>query len=246
MITLNFSGLKKYEDQPQTEPVSFKLSPAAKAKVKANAKSLKVPMSEFMRAAAITDEIFVVLDPQGSVAQGIIEANSSLTCLLREKKGREKAYPALISKLNGLFSILEKIFDELPDQDVEATSDTADTANAASAELKNASIQFYVSTTLKEHIDKKADSLAMEISQFLRIAALSEQPVYVLEKGHYIVRYLIEMYDLANDALLDQKLDNKYGQIIQRKIQDILDLFVEISKRLTNVNNIEGAADEED
>lgn len=148
--------------------------------------------------------------------------------------------------ISSILFLLEKIFDELPDQDVEATSDTADTANAASAELKNASIQFYVSTTLKEHIDKKADSLSMDTAQFLRIAALAEQPVYVLEKGHYIVRYLIEMYDLANDALLDQKLDNKYGQIIQRKIQDILDLFVKISKRLTNVNSIEGAADEED
>lgn len=242
MINLNFSGLMEYEDQPQTEPVSFKLSPAAKAKVKANAKSLNVPMSEFMRAAAITDEIFVVLDPSGFLAQGIIEAQSSLTCLLREKKGREKAYPALISKLNGLLSAMEKIYDELPD--LEATTDIAD--NAPSAELKSASIQFYVSTTLKERLDARADSLAMDTAQFLRIVALADQPVYVLEKGHYIVRYLIEMYDLANDALLDQKLDNKYGQIIQRKIQDILDLFVEISKRLTNVNNIEGAADEED
>lgn len=244
MITLNFSGLKDYEDQPQTEPVSFKLSPAAKAKVKANAKALKVHISEYMRAAVVTDEVFIVLNSSGSIAQGIIEAHSSLTCLLREQKGREKVYPALISKLNGIFSNMEKIFDELPDQDVKVTSDIAD--NTPPAELKSSSIQFYASIPLKDYIDKKADSLGMDTAQFLRISALAEQPVYVLEKGHYIARYLLELYDLATGALLDSKVDNKYGQVIQRKIQDILDLFVEISKRLTNVNNIEGAAEEED
>lgn len=169
---------------------------------------------------------------------------STVTCLLREQKGREKVYPALISKLNGIFSNMEKIFDELPDQDVKVTSDIAD--NTPPAELKSSSIQFYASIPLKDYIDKKADSLGMDTAQFLRISALAEQPVYVLEKGHYIARYLLELYDLATGALLDSKVDNKYGQVIQRKIQDILDLFVEISKRLTNVNNIEGAAEEED
>ena len=246
MITLNFSGLKDYEDQPQTEPVSFKLSPAAKAKVKANAKALKVHMSEYMRAAVVTDEVFIVLNSSGSIAQGIIEAHSSLTCLLREQKGLEKGYTSLITKLNRVYSDMEALINEMPEQSIEPTSDTADTANAASAEFKNASIQFYVSTTLKAHIDTKADSLAMDSAQFLRIVALTDQPVYVLEKGHYIARYLLELYDLATGALLDSKVDNKYGQVIQRKIQDILDLFVEISKRLTNVNNIEGAAEEED
>ena len=244
MINLNFSGLMEYEDQPQTEPVSFKLSPAAKAKVKANAKALKVHISEYMRAAVVTDEVFIVLNSSGSIAQGIIEAHSSLTCLLREQKGRETVYPALISKLNGIFSNMEKIFDELPDQDVKVTSDIAD--NTPPAELKSSSIQFYASIPLKDYIDKKADSLGMDTARFLRISALAEQPVYVLEKGHYIARYLLEMYDIINDAILNNSFDGKYDKVIQRKVEDIFNLFVEISLRLTNVNNIEGASDTEE
>ena len=244
MINLNFSGLMEYEDQPQTEPVSFKLSPAAKAKVKANAKALKVHISEYMRAAVVTDEVFIVLNSSGSIAQGIIEAHSSLTCLLREQKGRETVYPALISKLNGIFSNMEKIFDELPDQDVKVTSDIAD--NTPPAELKSSSIQFYASIPLKDYIDKKADSLGMDTAQFLRISALAEQPVYVLEKGHYIARYVLEMYDIINDAILNNSFDGKYDKVIQRKVEDIFNLFVEISLRLTNVNNIEGASDTEE
>lgn len=246
MINLNFSGLKEYEDQPQTEPVSFKLSPAAKAKVKANAKSLKVPMSEYMRAAVVTEGVFAVLNPCGSVAQGIIEAHSSLTCLIREKKGREKAYPLMITKLNRVYSEMETLCNEIPVQDVETTSVTDYTANDPSAELKNSQIQFYASKDLKEYLDKKADSLSMDKAQFLRIVALADQPVYVLEKGHYIARYLLEMYELINEALLYNNLDGKYDKVIQRKVEDTLDLFVKLSLRLTNVNLIEGTSDTEE
>lgn len=246
MIKLNFPGMKKYEAQPLTVPVSFKLGPSAKEKINEKATSLGIKMSEYLRTVSITDEIFIILNPSGSIAQGLIEAHSSLTCLLREKKGREKAYPLLITKLNRVYSDMEALFNEMPEQSIEPTPDTADTANAASAELKNASIQFYVSTTLKEHIDKKADSLFMDKAQFLRLVALAEQPVYVLEKGHYIARYLLEMNDIINDAILNNSFEGKYDKVIQRKVEDIFNLFVEISLRLTDVNNIEGASDTEE
>ena len=243
MITLNSSKMKEFEEQPQTEPVSFKICPSAKEKIKAKAKLLGIKVSEYMRNSSVKEEIFVILNPSGSIAQGIIEAHSSLNCLIREEKGQEKAYPLLINKLNRIFSDIEELLNELPEHSIK---DSHDADNAPSTELKSASVQFYVSKPLKEFIDSKADSLSLDTAQFLRIAALADQPVYVLEKGHYIARYLLEIYDLINEALLNNTLDGKYDKVIQRKVVDILDIFIDVSLRLTNVNNIEGSCEAED
>ncbi len=246
MIKINIEGLKKYDGQPMDISITFNLSPVAKETIKGKAKSFNMKISQFMRAATITDEVFVVLNPTSSIAQEIVEAHSSITCIIREKRRQEKAYSQLISRLNKAYSDMEALRNELPEYSVKSTYDTSDICNVASSELKSANIQFYVSKHLKEYIDEKAARLGMDVAQLLRISALTEHPVYILEKGDYISRYLIELYDKINEAILNDKLDSKFAKIIHRKVEDIYELFVEISLHLTNVNLIEGASDMEE
>ncbi len=109
---------------------------------------------------------------------------------------------------------------------------------------KSTTIQVRVSDEQKSLIGEKATANGMNISNYLRTIALSDQKTITLKEGTSIARLLVEVHKTLNSACANKVLSDEYTSILLTKIEKIWVLFDEISEKLTDIHSI--ADDEEE
>lgn len=173
MNILNFEIISEYNKLPLDTHIQFDLSKPSKEKIQKKAKNAGVNTSDYLRAAVLSEDIFVVLDKEGTIAQGLIETNDILKCSLREHKIVESVCNRLVFKLNDIFKKLDEISEQIKEMTYDInTFKTIESAKVNDSYQKSAHLQFKASSKLKSYIESKADGLGMSMSQLLRISAL--------------------------------------------------------------------------
>ena len=180
-----------------------------------------------MSCSVLDEVIFQVIDPSGDISKLLIEINDHLSCSLRESKMEQKQISTIIYKLNSAYDSLEKLIKLLPvTQYTDSFTVDNETIKNYSKEPKTAHIQFKVSEELKTFIEAKASTLEMSTSRFIRVAALANEPVFILGHGKYAVRHIIEIQDNIKKLGVNGIIDDKSLKILSGKAIDIFNIFI--------------------
>lgn len=246
MEKIDLTLLEKFKGQKNDIPVQLDISERGKITIKDLADAAKVDVSKYLRCCVLDEEIFQVIDPSGDISKLLIEINDHLSCSLRERKMEQKQISTVIYKLNSAYDSLDKLIKLLPvTQYTDSFTADNETVKNYSNELKTAHIQFKVSGELKTFIETKASTLEMSTSRFIRVAALANEPVFILGHGKYAVRHIIEIQDNIKKLGVNGIIDDKSLKILSGKATDIFNIFIKLTQKLTNINNIDSISTEE-
>ncbi len=108
------------------------------------------------------------------------------------------------------------------------------------AERKSLPIQIKVAPEIKEKIGQRAKAADLNISEYIRIAAMSEEKIVFLNGSGSIAKSLAEVNINLDRALRDREITTELESTLLEKFGDIYDIFYEILDKLSDINNIEG------
>lgn len=101
-------------------------------------------------------------------------------------------------------------------------------------------IQVKFSPEAKEKLCKRANAADLNVSDFIRVATLSDEKVVFLNGSGSIAKSLAEMNINLDRALRDRDITTELERALLEKFGDIYDIFYEILDKLSDINNIEG------
>ena len=108
------------------------------------------------------------------------------------------------------------------------------------AERKTLPIQIKVAPEIKEKIGQRAKAADLNISEYIRIAAMSDEKIVFLNGSGSIAKSLAEVNINLDRALRDRDITTELERELLEKFGDIYDMFYEILDKLSDINNIEG------
>ena len=108
------------------------------------------------------------------------------------------------------------------------------------AERKTLPIQIKVAPEIKEKIGQRAKAADLNISEYIRIAAMSDEKIVFLNGSGSIAKSLAEVNINLDRALRDREITTELESALLEKFGDIYDIFYEILDKLSDINNIEG------
>lgn len=101
-------------------------------------------------------------------------------------------------------------------------------------------IQVKVSPEIKEKIGQRAKAADLNVSEFIRVAALSDEKVIFLNGSGSIAKSLAETSINLDRALRDREITTEIERALLEKFGDIYNIFYEILDKLSDINNLEG------
>ena len=105
---------------------------------------------------------------------------------------------------------------------------------------KSLPIQVKVTPNAKEKIGQRAKAADLNISEYIRVAAISDKKVVFLNGSGRIAKSLAEVNINLDRALHDREITTELERELLEKFGDIYDIFYEILDKLSDINNIEG------
>ena len=108
-----------------------------------------------------------------------------------------------------------------------------------SNERKSLPIQVKVTPNAKEKIEQRAKAAELNVSEYIRIAAISDEKVVFLNGSGSIANSLAEVNINLDRALRDREITTELERELLEKFGDIYDIFYEILDKLSDVNNLE-------
>lgn len=105
---------------------------------------------------------------------------------------------------------------------------------------KTLPIQVKYSPEAKEKVGQRANAADLTLSDFIRIATLSDDKVIFLNGSGSIAKSLAEVNINLDRALRDREITTELERELLEKFGDIYDIFYEILAKLSDINNIEG------
>ena len=109
--------------------------------------------------------------------------------------------------------------------------------------IKEKTMQFRVSESEKDEIERHASIMGTTTSKFLRELAVSPDKIIVLEKGQEIAAALSGLLIEVNNAIRLQKTDNLSEELLLNKLYNISAMFAEIIDTVTVFKTKEGDID---
>lgn len=107
-------------------------------------------------------------------------------------------------------------------------------------EKKTLPIQVKVSPEVKEKIGQRAKAADLNVSEYIRVAAISDEKVIFLDGSGSIAKSLAEININLDRALRDREITTELERALLEKFGDIYNVFYEILDKLSDINNIEG------
>lgn len=107
------------------------------------------------------------------------------------------------------------------------------------AERKTLPIQIKVAPEIKEKIGQRAKAADLNISEYIRIAAMSDEKIVFLNGSGSIAKSLAEVNINLDRALRDREITTELESALLEKFGDIYNIFYEILDKLSNINHIE-------
>ena len=107
-------------------------------------------------------------------------------------------------------------------------------------ERKSLPIQVKVTPEAKEKIGQRAKAADLNVSEYIRVAAISDEKVVFLNGSGSIAKSLAEININLDRALRDREITTELEDSLLEKFGDIYNIFFEILDKLSDINNIEG------
>lgn len=104
---------------------------------------------------------------------------------------------------------------------------------------KTPTIQLKVSQEIKDEIAQRAKAAELTISEFMRIAALSEDKVFFLNESGSIAKSLAEININLERALRGREITTDVEKELIEKFGNIYDMFYEVLDSLSNINHLD-------
>ncbi len=109
--------------------------------------------------------------------------------------------------------------------------------------IKGKTMQFRVSESEKDEIERHASIMGTTTNKFLRELAVSPDKIIVLEKGQEIASALNELLVEVRNAIRLQRTDNLSEEHLLKKLDEILAMFAEVVEGITVFKTEEGDND---
>ncbi|MBQ3139829.1 MAG: hypothetical protein IJB68_10060 [Ruminococcus sp.] len=106
-------------------------------------------------------------------------------------------------------------------------------------ERKSLPIQVKVSPEAKEIISQHAKAADLNMSEYIRVAAISDEKVIFLNESGSIAKSLAEININLDRALRDREIMTELERELLEKFGDIYNIFYEILDKLSDINHIE-------
>lgn len=106
-------------------------------------------------------------------------------------------------------------------------------------ERKSLPIQVKVTPEVKEKIGQRAKAAELTVSEYLRVAALSDEKVIFLNESGSIARSLAEININLDRALRDREITTDVEKELLEKFGDIYNIFYETLEKLSEINDID-------
>lgn len=100
-------------------------------------------------------------------------------------------------------------------------------------------IQFKVSKEVKDKITQRAAAADLNVSEFLRYAALSDDKVVFLNESGSIAKALAEININLDRALQGCEITTDVEKKLLEKFSDIYDIFYEVLNKISDINNLD-------
>lgn len=106
-------------------------------------------------------------------------------------------------------------------------------------ERKTLPIQVKVTPEAKEKIGQRAKAAELTVSEYLRVAALSDEKVIFLNESGSIAKSLAEININLDRALRDREITIDIERNLLDKLGDIYNIFYEVPEKLADINDID-------
>ncbi|WP_303837002.1 hypothetical protein [Ruminococcus flavefaciens] len=106
-------------------------------------------------------------------------------------------------------------------------------------EKKSLPIQVKVSPNAKEKIGQRAKAADLNVSEYIRVAAISDEKVVFLNGSGSIAKSLAEININLDRALRGREITTELEDALLEKFGDIYNIFYEILEKLSDISNIE-------
>ena len=100
-------------------------------------------------------------------------------------------------------------------------------------------VQVKFSPEGKDKLVSKAKAAELTVSEYLRVAALSDEKVIFLNESGSIARSLAEISTNLDRALRDREITTDEERALLEKFGEIYNIFYEILDKLSDINNLE-------
>ena len=100
-------------------------------------------------------------------------------------------------------------------------------------------VQVKFSPEGKDKLVSKAKAAELTVSEYLRVAALSDEKVIFLNESGSIARSLAEININLDRALRDREITTDIERNLLDKLGDIYNIFYEVLEKLSDINNID-------
>lgn len=104
---------------------------------------------------------------------------------------------------------------------------------------KTLPVQVKFSPEAKAKIGQRANAADLNVSDFIRVAALSDEKVIFLNESGSIAKSLAEVNINLDRALRDRDITTELERELLEKFGDIYNIFYEILDKLSDINHIE-------
>lgn len=105
--------IKMYNEKKKTPTIQLKVSQAIKDEITQRAKTAELTVSEFIRAAVLSDDKVVFLNESGSIAKSLAELSINLDRALRGREITTDLEKELIEKFGNIYDMFYEVLDNL-------------------------------------------------------------------------------------------------------------------------------------
>lgn len=107
------------------------------------------------------------------------------------------------------------------------------------SESRDKTINIRVSEREKEEINKRAESVGLDISSFMRNAVLTDEKITLLQGGTEISANLCTFVSDFQKALKTGKIDNTYAPVLLSRIESLITSFNDVTDKLSDLSESE-------
>jgi hypothetical protein len=106
-------------------------------------------------------------------------------------------------------------------------------------EKKTLPVQVKFSPEAKEKVGQRAKAAELNVSEYIRVAALSDEKVVFLNGSGSIAKSFAEISINLDRALRDREIKTELERELLEKFEDNYNIFYEILDKLSDINHLE-------
>lgn len=106
-------------------------------------------------------------------------------------------------------------------------------------ESRDKTINIRVSESEKEEINKRAESVGLDVSSFIRNAVLTDGKIMLLQDGTEISASLCTFVSDFQKALKTEKIDSTYAPVLLSRIEALITSFNNLTDKLSDLSESE-------